>query len=82
MSSATGPQATAAAVLEHQHVRRQPHDILEVVRHENQRDVERAPQAVDLVLQAPATARSTAANGSSSSSTAGSRASARASATR
>ena len=38
-------------------MRRQPHDIVEIVRDENQRDVERPAQRVDLVLQAPADAR-------------------------
>ena len=38
-------------MLENQQVRREPHDVLEIVRDENQRNVERSPQLVDLVLQ-------------------------------
>ena len=38
-------------MLQNQQVRREPHDVLEIVRDENQRNVERPAQLVDLVLQ-------------------------------
>ena len=38
-------------MLENQQVRRKPHDVLEIVRDENQRNVERSPQLVNLILQ-------------------------------
>jgi hypothetical protein len=34
-------------------MRGQPHDIFEVVRDENNRDVERAPDSIDFVLKCP-----------------------------
>ena len=42
------------ALLEQQQVRRQAHHIVEVVRHQDERNVERPAQLIDLVLQAPA----------------------------
>ena len=51
ISVVTGAAGHAAAALEQQHVRRQPHHVVEIVRDEDQRDVERAAQRVDLVLQ-------------------------------
>ena len=54
MSVVTGPHATRVAPLEDQHVRGEPHDVLEIVRDEDQRYVERPAQPVDLVLQTPA----------------------------
>ena len=40
-------------VVQHQDVRRESHDILKIVSHENQRHVQRAAQAVDLALETP-----------------------------
>ena len=54
MSVVTGAARDAAALLQHQHVRGEPHDILEIVRDEDQRHVERPAQRVDLVLETPA----------------------------
>ncbi len=42
------------ALLEQQQMRRQTHHIVEVVRHQDDRNVEHAAQLIDLVLQAPA----------------------------
>ena len=41
-------------MLQDERVRRQSNDVLEVVRHQNQGNVERPPQAIDFILKAPA----------------------------
>ena len=53
ISVGSGAARDGPALLEHQHVRRQPHHVVEVVRDEDQRDVERPAQLVDLILQTP-----------------------------
>ena len=45
------PDREALSSLQHQHVRGQPHHVVEVVRDEDERHVERSPQRVDLVLK-------------------------------
>ena len=45
------PTRNGATVLENQQMRREPHDVLEIVRDENQRNVERSAQLINLILQ-------------------------------
>ena len=49
----TGPQAIPRPCSSEQHVRRQPHHVVEVVGHEDHRHVERPAQRGDLLLKAP-----------------------------
>ena len=49
-----GSVGDAVASLEQQHVRRQPHHVVEVVGDENHRQIERPAQRVDVVLEAAA----------------------------